>query len=122
MAKDKTDVDPYLRSMMYEANKQGLVIPLTLYTQSFVVTGYLCTYKTYKKLLLEIYQERVDEAENQVRMLIEIFDAEHRSTDYIHLQRANWITPYYDPDGPPWRGRIKDIQGYIVGIAEEDDG
>jgi len=120
MAKDRTDVDPQLKDFVYAANKHGVVMPLTLFTQNFVVVGWLASYKTYKQQLKEIYNDDLKNPEAvvaQVAKLIEIFDHEHQSDDYIHLQWANWLEPhqYMLQDGRPWRGKIKHVQSYIVG-------
>jgi hypothetical protein len=126
-------LDPVLRLLVHQANKDGLSFGITLAVGGFLVSGRLVGYKEFLDEQAKLLRRQGSEA---IEVLAGIFDRvaevlttneqqEEESEDnsplpyLIHLSNARFYVPGAERipsgEGVLWRGRLEAVDGFMVG-------
>jgi len=123
------DSDWFLRSLVQAVNRHELMLGITLTVGGTLITGTLVPGREYFRDLAEQVASSADDddAAEQLRAtfagLGEIYGKQpsegEQLPSYIHLKDVRFFSPgggsLPDHDGVWWRGRIDQVQGFVLG-------
>ncbi len=124
------DSDWFLRSLVQAVNRHDLMLGITLTVGGTLITGTLVPGHEYFRDLAEQVAASADDDEEAAQQLRDTFASlgaiyarggkdGDQLPSYIHLRDVRFFSPgggsLPDHDGVWWRGRIDQVQGFVLG-------
>lgn len=123
------DSDWFLRSLVKTVNDNELMLGITLTVGGVLVTGTLVSGRAY----FEDFADRLSQSFEDPAAAAQVHDSFHQLggiydrqpnpddllPSYVHLKDVRFFSPaggsLPDHDGVWWRGRIDQVQGFVLG-------
>lgn len=128
-AKRPTGIDPFLQSLVHHADYDGFEFGITLSVGGILVSGMLVSGRKFFENFGEKFGSAFEDAEVR-KSLASSFsewgvlydpqeDGTRRESTYLHIKDVAFFTTNSQPipsdAGSWWRGRISEVDGFLLG-------